>query len=43
MGPAEIPKFLAALGENITMEAFEPKRSSPWEKKSSRTFGSPSP
>jgi ketosteroid isomerase-like protein len=24
-GPTEIPKFLAALGENIAMEAFEPK------------------
>jgi ketosteroid isomerase-like protein len=26
MGPAEIPRFLAALGENITMETFEPKQ-----------------
>jgi hypothetical protein len=26
MGPTEIPTFLAALGENVAMEAFEPKQ-----------------
>jgi ketosteroid isomerase-like protein len=25
-GPAEVPKFLAALGQNVELEAFEPKQ-----------------